>query len=287
MTETELIEECKAYCFDTYVEAVNHYLANHPRGPIAKRSRDARRTAIIDTAILAREAFSELSPSVIWRLVQKAHVKTFVNVDIDIEPETIDKILSARQSWVKSSGHAFEEMVKKECNEALTETNIVVLLQRDLTPLIEDGLVSNLEMDIDWLREECSHDVFDLFVARKEDLGRFKVFGCIQAKTSIRDRVTRDREPSIRAMQKKFWSLLFIFDDQFLQMPKFVSMVNGGTQEFPNNGWHFAYNYGDFHEGRIKSLRQGMSTFVDDALNAEEAFNGENRAFVTPSYPLH
>lgn len=282
MTDLQLQAECRYFCDLAYNTNYESFISS-AGGTNNQIERDARRNAIIQTAIQAREKFEDLQPSTIWRFVQKAHIKRFAGVDI--EPETIELILSARQSWVKSSGHAFEEMVKKECNDALDETDIVVLLQRDLSDLLERNCITNYDEDLKWLKEECKHDVFDLFVARMEDGDNFKVFGCIQAKTSIRDRVTRDREPSIRAMERKFWSLIFIFDDGFLRMPKFVSMVNGGTQEFEENGWHAAYNYGDFEVGRIKSLRRGMDTFVTDAVQAEMAFNGERRAFVTTRYP--
>lgn len=284
MPTNPLLEDCRDYCESAYNTNFEIYLTEHTSGPIDQRERDARRNAIIKTAIAARERFESLQPSEVWRFVQKAHIKRFAGVDI--EPEAIDLINSARQSWVKASGHAFEEMVKKECNEALDETDIVILLQRDLTELLGASRITNYQEDLEWLKEECKHDVFDLFVARMEDEeGKFKVFGCIQAKTSIRERVAKDREPSIRAMERKFWSLIFIFNDGFLKMPKFINMINGGSQEYPENGWHAAYNYGDICGGRIWSIRKGLATFVDDALRAEEAFNGERRAFVTTKYP--
>ena len=40
-------------------------------------------------------------------------------------------------------------------------------------------------------------------------------FGCVQCKTSIRDRVTRDREPSIHAMESYFWSVVFVLDGEY------------------------------------------------------------------------
>lgn len=281
MKSNTIHQDCQNFCRQSYEEHFNSYIRKHPQKKDAKK--DARKHAIIQTAIAAREKFDSLQPSEVWKCIQKIHIMKYAGVDL--EPETVGLILSARQSWVKSSGHAFEEMVKKECNEALDETDIIILLQRDLSKLLKKGNVTNFPEDLLWLEKECKSDVFDLFVARIEDNDKVKVFGCIQAKTSVRDRVTRDREPSIRAMEKKFWSILFIFDDDFLQMPKFTSMVNGGSQEFPENGWHVAYNYEDFHNGRIKSIRDSMDNFVDDALAAEVAFNGERRAFVTTRYP--
>ena len=47
-----------------------------------------------------------------------------------------------------------------------------------------------------------------------------------------------DREPSIHAMQSFFGSVVFVLDGDFLRLPKFVSMINGGSEEFRENGWH-------------------------------------------------
>ena len=68
-------------------------------------------------------------------------------------------------------------------------------------------------------------------------------FGCIQSKTSIRDRVTRDREPSMGAMQSYFWSVAVTLDGDFFKLPLFRGMVNGGTDQYEKNGWHGMYVY--------------------------------------------
>ena len=273
---------CKEFCEKSYSASYAEFM-------ISKTDTDhnralARKFAIGNTTLAAMKRFQEIHPEDIWRIVNKIHIKWYS--DMELEPEVVEKIISARQSWVKSSGHAFEEMVKAECNKALSSSNIIVLLQRDLSSNLKKNKVSNLPKDIAWLKQECKRDVFDLYICRKENDGTYRVFGCLQAKTSVRDRVTRDREPSQRAMKKKFWSVIFVFDAEFLHRPKFIEMVNGGGDEFEDNGWHFAYSYdSSFNNGRIKYIGDNLSTFVEDALLAVEKFTGEERALRTADYP--
>ncbi len=89
-----------------------------------------------------------------------------------------------------------------------------------------------------FISSNMASSAFDLY-AVKDDL----LFGCIQAKTSIRDRVTRDREPSIAAMAHFFWSIVFVLDGDFLRLPKFMHMVKGESDMFPDNGWHGLYAF--------------------------------------------
>lgn len=271
------------YCQNAYEAYFQKFQTDHPNNDVRK----ARKYAIGQTILSAIKKYPQEDPVSLWQYVKKAHYKNFLGFDVNLSDETIEKIISARQSWVKSSGHAFEENIKEECNNALKDTDIVVLLQRDLTPLIKKQKLSNFQHDIDWLKKECEEDVFDLFVATKLDDEMYKVWGVIQAKTSIRDRVSRDREPSIRAMKEKFWSVIFDFDASFLHQPKFIAMVNGGSQEFVDNGWHSAYTYEKgYVNGRIKYIGDNMEVFLHDAIDAEPHFNGEQRSFVSRKYPF-
>ena len=96
-------------------------------------------------------------------------------------------------------------------------------------------------------------------------------FGCIQSKTSVRDRVTRDREPSIHAMQSFFWSVCIALDGDFLKMPKFKAMVNGGSAEFPENGWHGMYVLSDIQPvDRMYNCGFDLNLFTKHALEAAE-----------------
>ena len=102
--------------------------------------------------------------------------------------------------------------------------------------MIKAGELSNEPRDINWLKEQVRSGVFDLYAVIEKDNGKKFCYGCIQSKTSIRDRVTRDREPSLQAMRSFFWSVIIVLDGDFLRLPKFIAMIDGGTSEYPNNG---------------------------------------------------
>ena len=213
----------------------------------------------------------------LWRCLYEAHVHRKSGID---DPETIARVISADQSWKKSSGHAFEEFIKEIGTEALSGTGIELILQRDLSVLIDGDELANQKRDIDWLKHQTAASVFDLYAIVERDDKRY-CFGCIQSKTSIRDRVTRDREPSMQAMDHFFWSIAITLDGAFLRMPKFVGMVNGGTDEYANNGWHGMYVLSHIpSEGRIYHtdiafdiLRNHASSAADYWLNQRQWFN--------------
>ena len=123
----------------------------------------------------------------------------------------VANVIAADQSWKSSSGHAFEYMTKELANLALNDTPIRFLLQKDLNALIRDNKLSNEVRDISWLREQVNTDNYDLYAAAMID-DNIYCFGCIQCKTSIRDRVSRDRELSSTAMQAFFWSISLVID---------------------------------------------------------------------------
>lgn len=193
--------------------------------------------------------------------------------------ETIQKVISADQSWKKSSGHAFEEMIKELATLSLHGTNIEIILQRDLNTLIKAEELDNEPRDISWLKEQIKGNIFDLYAIVNID-GKKQCFGCVQAKTSIRDRVTRDREPSLHAMQSFFWSVVFVLDGDFLKLPKFKAMVNGGTDEFPTNGWHGMYVLSAKEEvDRIYPITIDFDMFRVHALQALEQWQKRRHWF--------
>lgn len=200
-----------------------------------------------------------------------------------VTPDVVKKVISADQSWKKSSGHAFEEMVKELGNDALNGTGIKIILQRDFISMLSNGKIINETRDIEWLRGQVKESVFDLFLVKDGF-----VFGCIQSKTSVRDRVTRDREPSMDAMNHFFWSVAFVLDGAFLKLPKFQSMVNGGGSGFHENGWHGLYCFDlplSALNGRIYLLDGNMSVFRDHAVRAASDWF-ENRQWFNSNWSL-
>lgn len=120
----------------------------------------AQKEAIKISVIEGIKKFPEVEASKIWRGVYETHIHRKSGIS---NSEIIAKIISADQSWKKSSGHAFEEMIKLLGNKILAENNIEILLQRDLNILIKQNKISNEPRDISWLKEQIKASIFDLY----------------------------------------------------------------------------------------------------------------------------
>jgi len=291
MTNSDTIKD---FCFRTYQ---NVYSSTHD-ALVAEMESDAHGKPLNSTKIAEIETVSQKKtikfsivegmktfPSdipAVWHSIYEAHVYRKSGV---ADFSVIQNVVSADQSWKKSSGHAFEEMVKEMATLAMSGTNIEFILQRDLNALVKAGEISNEPRDISWLKEQIKGNIFDLYAIVAVE-GRKYCFGCVQCKTSIRDRVTRDREPSIHAMDSYFWSVVFVLDSSYLRNPKFQHMVNGGSQEFPSNGWHAMYDISaQFNVGRIyplnmdfQLLREHSEKAAGDWLKQRQWFNSDWKA---------
>ena len=271
----------KEYSRSVYDKAFDQELAG-----LAKRKkkfdekeaeRMAQKEAIKASILKTMRTFPDVEPALIWRGIYEVHVHRKSGLD---DKSVIDRVVSADQSWKKSSGHAFEEMIKLLANDALAGTGIEILLQRDLNTVVKADELANEPRDISWLKEQIKGSVFDLFATYKNDEGRRFCYGCIQSKTSIRDRVTRDREPSLAAMHSFFWSTVIVLDGDFMKNPKFLSMVDGGTHEYPDNGWHGMYVFSDHYKGqRIYPIHVDFAKFAEHAKIAAEYWRTQRQWF--------
>ena len=237
--------------------------------------RDAQKVAIKETLKLALDRFSPACEAAeLWRAIYVAHLKRKADItDLNaIDEEMIARVISADQSWKKASGHAFEAFIGEVANPTLQQYGIQFVLQKELSEMIRSGNIHNDEVDMIWLSQRIHTDVFDLYaIASWQE--RNYVFGCIQSKTSIRDRVTRDREPSLQAMNASFWSIAVALDGTFLAMPKFQEMVNGGGEDYADNGWHGLYVLSErYTAGRIYPVDKNLTLLVDHARQASETF---------------
>ena len=273
------------FCLDTYQEEYTRSYealkAGHKSKKISSKlanlfDREAQKSAIRLAITKALRKFPNEPVAELWSAIYRAHLFRKSGIS---DLVTIDKVISADQSWKKSSGHAFEEMVKELASLALYGTGVEIVLQRDLNTLIKANELANEPRDISWLKEQIKANIFDLYGILIIDDKKY-CFGCVQAKTSIRDRVTRDREPSIHAMQSFFWSVVFVLDGDFLRLPKFVSMINGGSEEFPENGWHGMYvlSVKDTKE-RIYPLTMDFEIFKKHALQAADQWQKRRQWF--------
>ena len=275
MTVAEIRSYCGQIYADTYADECrrleSEILAASKTGviPVSKEGEietSAQKEAIKQATIEGMKRFPDTEAALIWRTVYETHIHRKSGIS---NSDTIQKVISADQSWKKSSGHAFEEIIKIMGTAALKDSGIEILLQRDLNTLIKAQELDNEPRDISWLREQIKASVFDLYAVVHTPDGKQFCYGCIQSKTSVRDRVTRDREPSMQAMQSFFWSTIIVLDGDFLKLPKFISMVNGGTTEHVENGWHGMYVFSEMYtQDRIYSIDLDFKNFRAHAITA-------------------
>ena len=284
------MSEIKEFCREIYnsvytSEIETQYASELSKSKSKKVSEDkqikietsAQKEAIKRATIDTMRKYPLEEPANIWKAVCEVHIHRKCGID---DSEIVAKVVSADQSWKKSSGHAFEEIIGLLGTAALEGTGISLILQRDLSTLLKAGEISNEPRDISWLKEQVKKSVFDLYAILKKDDGRIFCFGCIQSKTSIRDRVTRDREPSIQAMQSYFWSTAIVLDGDFLRLPKFISMVDGNSPEYPINGWHGLYVFSEKYSGkRIYSTNLDFKNFKEHAIKAAEYWSTQRPWF--------
>jgi hypothetical protein len=249
-----------------------------------KSERDSQKAAI-------HEAFADLlsctvnNPKDIWSAIYSAHVKRRTGRFIDLTENEIADVISAHQSWIKSSGHAAEDFWKYECNKSLQGTNMMTFLQRDVSALHKSNQLANTGSQLSMLNDWLGSSSFDLYIGQLQ-ANKNLIFGCIQSKTSIRDRVTREREPSNQAMDHKFWSIALVIDGDFLKLDKFEKMVNGGTEIYQRCGWHQMYVLHVAQErGRIIRLDKDFQKFRNDAERACDHFLSGGANFST-TFPL-
>ena len=92
------------------------------------------------------QEYPNTSSTEIWRAVNAAHVFRKSGIT---DPAIIDAVESASQSWKKSSGHAFEEMIN---NGPIEPAHLSTLRGRDLKNCIilvdeaENLLTSNIQL---------------------------------------------------------------------------------------------------------------------------------------------
>ena len=261
----------KEYCKKTYKKLYKKSYSESSIKNSETRERFAQKRAIRDTMILAFKDYADVDGADVRDCIYSAHINRKSGLK-NPDPKLVASIVSADNSWKKSSGHAFEEMIVLHCNQVLKQHGIKIYLQKDLNELIKGNVLGNAARDIKWLKAQIKTSAFDMYITVFHDKKEV-VYGCMQTKTSIRDRVTRDREPSIAAMNNFFWSAAVVLDGDFLKLPKFQHMVNGNSDEYPSNGWHGMYVFSKkYSKDRIYSVDVKLITFIDHAKKAADAW---------------
>lgn len=241
----------------------------------------AQRKAIDKTFVEALLKFSpHISEDEIWSAIGMTHKLNIADlrrfgIDESIQEEVFLSCLSAHQSWIKSSGHSFERYIASIENAELKNQEIRFILQSEMTDMIKKHKLNNTKEDIAGLNAWGKD--YDLYAVQTVH-GEEHIFGCIQSKTSIRDRVGRDVTFSRNAMEGLFWSVAVTLDGAFLNMPEFIHMVNGGGS-YPQNGWHGMYAISGISEdnGRIYKVDDRLKRFADHAIEAAKQFIKDRR----------
>lgn len=279
-------QDYKEFCKEIYMQT---YEATYPielgdrTSDAAKQSArlSAQRKAIDKALVEGLLHFSpDISESEIWEAIGITHKINVANLgDFNIAEEhqesVIKRSLSAHQSWIKSSGHSFERYISNIDSDDLQRNEVRFILQSELTKMIKENRLANTTEDIAGL-SSWGKD-FDLYAIQSIH-GETHVFGCIQSKTSIRDRVGRDVTFSRNAMDGLFWSAAVTLDGAFLNMPEFIHMVNGGGS-YSLNGWHGMYAMSGIQESneRIYKVDDSLNLFVDHAIAAARQFISDRR----------
>lgn len=241
----------------------------------------AQRKAIDKTLVESLLKYSDIiSEDEIWREIAINHKINVAglsdfNIPEELQSKVIERCLSAHQSWIKASGHSFERYISNIHNDVLERNEIKFVLQSDLTKMIKDKSLSNTPEDIAGL-QSWGKD-FDLYAIQRIHDSTY-VFGCIQSKTSIRDRVGRDVTFSQNAMSGLFWSVAVTLDGNFLNMDEFRHMVNSGGS-YRTNGWHGMYAMSGIekNDGRIYKVNDSLDLFVNHAIQAARQFVADRR----------
>ena len=101
------------YCIETYLKEYSAFLSrlgSSTKTASDTHERDAQRTAIRNTLVDAMKKYTDIEPAELWKAVYSAHLLRKSGIDTDTIQ--IQKVISADQSWKKSSGHAFEEVLE-------------------------------------------------------------------------------------------------------------------------------------------------------------------------------
>lgn len=239
--------------------------------------RNAVDTAFVDCLI---KFYPDVDENSIWKAISKVHKLHLANlgelgINEAVQQEVYDRCVSAHQSWNKASGHSFERYIANLENDELSRNGIRFILQSELTELIKQKKLKNTSEDVVGL-QAWGKD-FDLY-AIQTIFGNTRVFGCVQSKTSIRDRIGRDRAFSENAMDALFWSAAVTLDGDFLNMPEFIHMVNGGGS-YSTNSWHGMYAMSGIPEDddRIYKTNEKLDIFIKHAVQAANQFIADRR----------
>lgn len=278
-------EYCEKVYMDTWKEIAADVDGHASENKKTAARRNAQKTAIDYTFVHAMAKFPDINEEIIWNLISLAHKLNLAHLQ-DFKLNQMERIeayvrcISAHQSWNKASGHSFERYIAAIDKPIMKENEVRFILKSEALKMIKEEKMYNHPADLRLIEEW--NDNFDLY-AIQTNHGKAHIFGCIQVKTSIRDRVGRDDQFSKSAMEKNFWVAEAVLNGDFFKLPKYYAMVNGGTLTYPENNWHGVYVMSGIEsDGRIYH-DVSFEKMAEHAVMAADCF-GVNRAQLTRSW---
>lgn len=235
------------------------------------RNRQASKLAPIRVAALA-ESFDILldqcpdeDPAVIWTTLQKIHYQ--IATGIRLPNYMVEAVVSAHQSWNKSSGTAFERFIAARMSEIMPQVSVIKPGEFEILKLTRE--VINAEKVLGNMED-------DLFVVYESD-GETWLIGVLQQKASVRDRVKMDISHSKLMVEAGLWSALITVDpDNFLDVPKFRGFADGISEH--GRIWHGVYKMsatleeseGVFDISKLEAhLPQVVEAVINERMNAD------------------
>ena len=103
----------RQYCTQQYMYVYESFFQNGAHVDLGEARREelerqAQKEAMKTTIIAPMDAYPDEEPAELWKAIHAAHIARKSGIsDLDVT----DSVVSAEQSWKKSSGHAFEEML--------------------------------------------------------------------------------------------------------------------------------------------------------------------------------
>lgn len=193
--------------------------------------------------------------------------------------EQVELAKTADQKWLNMSGMAYESMILRESNRLLVNAPIRFIKPIDLKREIHNNQIFNSQKDMDTIENWIQGETFDLYLVKEKEDG-LVVFGVVQCKKSIRERVSRDREPSIKATEEGFMSILIGMNGETLgksNNTKNRQMINGNGSHYDKQGWHSAYfEILPFENGVIYKKEK----LIDDLLKNYKKFKDDTECYI-------
>lgn len=257
-------------------EGLSEYQKETIRNPEANTRFDKKRNQASDKMAPIRvkalayayekliEEFPDEDEGEIWSVLQEIHINMLS--DTTLSRQAIESVISAHQSWVKTSGTAFERFLANRLSLIMKEVKIIK--PGELATFERQG--KNI-LNSDKIIGKSEDDLLIIHQLKRN----FTIVGVIQAKTSTRDRMKMDTSHSQTMLESNLWSIHITIDpDDFLDKPKFRDMADGAGES--GIIWHGVYKMSShtkestriFHFNRLIShLPQAVAAVLNEEMD--------------------